>query len=403
MRSDTPPRMDDLNDHSGTDDDDVPGELDDDIEIIEFYEGSDDSDSDEADHDAEGETTFPEPSRNDAVTTFREHTGSVFACAVSADAKHVVSGGEDDRGYVWSLQTGETLFQCTGHKDSVTCVGFNYDSTLVATGDMSGLIRVWSVAAKELVWEFETSDLSWLEWHQAANVLLVGTADGSSWLWKIPSGDCKTLQSFGPASSAGKILPDGKRAVTAYEDGTFRLWDLKGGSVTHAVTGGNAHNAAVTCLDCSDDLIATGSMDGGVKLTNAGNGKVLASLRCDGDASGDSANSVETVGLDPSVQTLAVGMLSGDLGLWDVGTLVQKQGCPHPAGVVKLLWKGPNCMVTACLDSVVRAWDTRSGQTVCSWEGHRAEILDVALAPDGQSVVTASEDGTCAIYKWSQD
>lgn len=401
MRSETPPRMDDLNDHSGTDDDDMPGELDDDIEIIEYYEGSDESDSDDADQDADGEVTIPEPSRNDAVTTFREHTGPVFACAVSADGKHVVSGGEDDRGYVWNLQTGEQLFQCTGHKDSVTCVGFNFDSTLVATGDMSGMIRVWSVTDKELVWEFETADLNWLEWHQAANVLLVGTADGSSWLWKIPSGDCKTLQSFGPASSAGKILPDGKRAVTAYEDGSFRLWDLKGGSVTHAVTGGNAHSLAVTCLDCSDDLVATGSTDGGVKLTNAGNGKVLASLRC--DASGDDANSVETVGLDPSVTTLAIGMLSGNLGLWDVGTLVQKQGCPHPAGVVKLLWKGPHTLVTACLDSVVREWDTRSGQTISSWEGHRAEILDVALAADGRSIVTASEDGTCAVYRWSRD
>lgn len=46
-----------------------------------------------------------------------------------------------------------------GHKDSVTCVGFSYDSTFVATGDMGGFIKVWRVDAKEEIWSFEVGDL----------------------------------------------------------------------------------------------------------------------------------------------------------------------------------------------------------------------------------------------------
>lgn len=46
-----------------------------------------------------------------------------------------------------------------GHKDSVTCAGFSHDSVFVATGDMSGLIKVWRVDAKEEVWSFEVGDL----------------------------------------------------------------------------------------------------------------------------------------------------------------------------------------------------------------------------------------------------
>ena len=49
----------------------------------------------------------------------------------------------------------------------------------------------------------------WLQWHQAAPVLLVGTSDGQVWMWKIPSGDCKTFVGFGPAALCGQILPDG--------------------------------------------------------------------------------------------------------------------------------------------------------------------------------------------------
>ena len=48
---------------------------------------------------------------------------------------------------------------CSGHKDSVTCVGFNHDSSLVVTGDMAGLIKVWSVDSQQDVWSYEVDDL----------------------------------------------------------------------------------------------------------------------------------------------------------------------------------------------------------------------------------------------------
>lgn len=46
-----------------------------------------------------------------------------------------------------------------GHKDSVTCAVFNHDSSLVASGDMSGLIKVWKIQSKEEIWSFEVGDL----------------------------------------------------------------------------------------------------------------------------------------------------------------------------------------------------------------------------------------------------
>lgn len=36
---------------------------------------------------------------------------------------------------------------------------FSHDSKYVATGDMSGLIKVWSFATGVEIWSFETSDL----------------------------------------------------------------------------------------------------------------------------------------------------------------------------------------------------------------------------------------------------
>lgn len=47
----------------------------------------------------------------------------------------------------------------TGHKDSVTCAIFSHDSSLVATGDMGGLIKVWKLESREEIWSFEVGDL----------------------------------------------------------------------------------------------------------------------------------------------------------------------------------------------------------------------------------------------------
>lgn len=51
------------------------------------------------------------------------------------------------------------FFVPAGHKDSVTCAVFSHDSSLVASGDMSGMIKVWKVETKEEIWSFEVGDL----------------------------------------------------------------------------------------------------------------------------------------------------------------------------------------------------------------------------------------------------
>ncbi|GCC17618.1 hypothetical protein chiPu_0022630, partial [Chiloscyllium punctatum] len=119
-----------------------------------------------------------------------------------------VTGGEDDTAFVWRLTDGEVLLECTGHKDSVISASFSHDSALVVTGDMSGVIKVWKVETKEEIWSFEVGDLQWVEWHPCAHVLLTGTDEGSCWMWKIPSGECKTFSGPGCQATCGKVLPD---------------------------------------------------------------------------------------------------------------------------------------------------------------------------------------------------
>lgn len=177
--------------------------------------------------------------QDDSRLVFTKHKEPVLSCALSYNGDLAISGGQDDIAYVWNVTSGDVLFQCTGHKDSVACVAFSQRDTFVATGDMSGFIQVWRKEDGVKVFEYEIDDLNWIQWHPAVNnVLLAGTAKGDAWMWKvIDDYTCKTFQSYGSANSSGKCLPDGKRVVMGYEDGSIRIWDLKGASVQYAITG----------------------------------------------------------------------------------------------------------------------------------------------------------------------
>ncbi|XP_061082388.1 angio-associated migratory cell protein isoform X2 [Conger conger] len=317
----------------------------------DLAEEFEDVDFDEAAGDAdEGWETEDEmeADQDDSELTFSKHTGSVFCVSLDpASNSLAVTGGEDDKGFVWRVSDGEVLFECTGHKDSVTCASFSHDSKLVATGDMSGLVKVWKVETKEEVWSFEVGDLEWMEWHRCAPVLLAGAADGSVWMWKVPGGDCRTFQSPGCRAVCGAVLPDGKRAVVGYEDGVVRFWDLKQGNTIHVIKGSDGHQGALTCMACNTDgsLVLTGSVDSCAKLINTATGKVVGVFSIeDSKAAGskgdeEESNSVESVGFCKVLPLIAVAYLGGTLAIYDMSTQQLRHRCQHKAGIVQLQWE----------------------------------------------------------------
>ncbi|KAM6152256.1 angio-associated migratory cell protein isoform 2-T2 [Erethizon dorsatum] len=347
---------------------------------------------------------------DDSEVTFALHSASVFC--VSLDPKTntlAVTGGEDDKAFVWRLSDGELLFECAGHKDSVTCAGFSHDSTLVATGDMSGLLKVWQVDTKEEVWSFEAGDLEWMEWHPRAPVLLAGTADGNTWMWKVPNGDCKTFQGPNCPATCGRVLPDGKRAVVGYEDGTIRIWDLKQGNAIHVLKGTEGHQGPLTCVAANQDgsLILTGSVDCQAKLVSATTGKAVGVFRPEtvasqpnlGEGEESESNSVESLGFCSVMPLAAVGYLDGTLAIYDLSTQTLRHQCQHQSGIVQLLWEAGTAVVYTCsLDGIVRLWDARTGRLLTDYRGHTAEILDFALSKDASLVVTTSGDHKAKVF-----
>lgn len=394
------------------DSDPSPEDVANELEDIEVAGDNHDAHDEEWETEDEGIDESTEPVQDDSEVTFSKHSGLVFC--VSLDPKSntlAVTGGEDDKAFVWRVSDGELQFEITGHTDSVVCASFNHDSSLVATGDMNGIIKVWKVESKEEIWAFEVGDLEWMDWHPCAQVLMVGTTQGSSWMWKIPSGECKTFQGPSCPATCGKFLPDGRRAVIGYEDGTVRFWDLKQGNAIHVLKGHDGHLGSLTCVAVNKDgsLVLTGSVDSSTKLLNTNTGKVVDMFLIEGkpprkpdlDEEKEEKEfiSVESVAFCNVLPLIAIGHLNGMLAIYDISTQTLRHHCQHETGIVKVLWEENSPLVYSCsMDGTVRLWDARSGKLLNKYSGHTAEILDFTINREASVMVTAAGDGKAKVF-----
>lgn len=204
--------------------------------------------------------------KDESILTFDKHKSPVFSCSLHPSKSWACTGGEDDMGYVWDTNTGEVVYEITGHKDTVIGCSFNFDGTYLASGDIAGEIQVFKFAdGFRKVWEYSMGDMCWMKWHPSANVLMAGAESGEIYVWRIPSGDCKILPGQGQKCEAAELTGDGKKIFAGYGDGTLRLWDIKSSTVISEVTSTHplAHTDNVSAVSCDPEnpLYMSGSED----------------------------------------------------------------------------------------------------------------------------------------------
>lgn len=153
-KPDTPPASPGFGPEAMNDEDDV---IEDNmVEVIDL------DDEDSGNEVSGNEDLLPE---DNSTMTFKGHGKAVFSIHFHPkNPEIVVSGGEDDRAYVWNAKSGEILMQTPIFKDSVIFTKFNNDGAFLALADMAGNIKIYKVAdgvpKDQMIWTFETSDLT---------------------------------------------------------------------------------------------------------------------------------------------------------------------------------------------------------------------------------------------------
>ena len=204
----------------------------------------------------------------------REAWAETEVRAVASNARLVIAGCDGGALGRWWLIDGRLAGRTTreGAHDKVRAVAALDDVVVSAGAD--GRLRAWDAANMEPIAEYaEDPPAPWRTLTRVGpTVVAAGSEDGRVVLW-----DVETLQTQSLAGHAGRIWastmagPDA--LITVSFDRSMRRWDLVDGTTT--ATSGDPLGASWGVTAVADDLLATASPIGVVRLVQADNFEVI--------------------------------------------------------------------------------------------------------------------------------
>jgi WD40 repeat protein len=154
------------------------------------------------------------------------------------------------------------------------------------------------------------------------------------------------------------------------------------------------HSSPVSTVAYSPDgrFIASGDMDGLVKLWNASSQVELYTFR-------SASNRVSSVAFSPDNLHLAAAGQDTLVRRWDLQTAAELTPLEGPSGAVTSLAYSPTLLAAGSDDGKVYLWNMPDGVILGVLSGHTSYVTSVAFAPDGSILAAGGEDDT--IWLWS--
>jgi len=191
---------------------------------------------------------------------------------------------------------------------------------------------------------------------------------------------------------SAQFSPDGQRVVTASYDKTARLWDAATG---RPIGEPMKHDGWVNSAQFSPDggRVVTASNDNTARLWDSTTGRPIGEPM-------KHVGPVNSAQFSPNSQRVVTASKDRTARLWDA-TTGKPIGEPmkHEDDVVSVQFS-PNgeWIVTASYDNTARVWDSATGKSVGGPMKHEKEVYTAQFSPDGQRVVTASYDNTARLW-----
>ncbi|XP_017790200.1 PREDICTED: dynein assembly factor with WDR repeat domains 1-like [Habropoda laboriosa] len=328
--------------------------------------------------------------------TLHTHLLPLTNVAFDKLGKRCLTGSYDRTCKVWDIDNGTELLTLEGHQNAVYTVSFNNTtSDKILTGSFDKTAKVWCSRighCLQTMWGHDAQVVV-AKFSPNNSKVATGSMDMTSKIFQLATGDeMGTLRGHTAEIVALHFNNDGSQIITGSFDGTVSVWDTRTFGRTSVLIGHRSElSNCVYNFDCS--LIASSSMDKTVKVWDTRMNSCLATLR-------EHEDEVLDVTFDNNGKKLATASSDTTARVWDVSTNFQQLALMK--GHREEVSKGnPSSqhLLTSSSDGTSKLWSVKSGCCIQVLDGHTDDVFSCAFSYDGDTIITASKDNTCMIWR----
>ncbi|MFB2894059.1 NB-ARC domain-containing protein [Aerosakkonemataceae cyanobacterium BLCC-F50] len=336
---------------------------------------------------------------------FNQAFGSIVSVDFSPNGKLVASGDATGELYLWSLDRAlnsasnfcQPLLTLKGHSSWVWSIDFSPSGQIIASCGEDQTIRIWDVSTGEClrILQGHTSVILSVSFSPDGQLLATSSGDATVKIWDINTGNC--LHTFSGNTNQNRtvaISPNGQLVASGSADQTMRIWDIKTGGLLKVLTG---HQGQVWTIDFHPNgkLIASGSHDQTVRIWDVNTGECLKILQ-------GHQGQVWSVAFSPDGKSLASGSGDRTIKIWQVET---GQCLKTFRAHTNLIWSvafSPDgrTIASGSEDQTMKLWDVQTGQLLRCFQGYAIQIWSVCFSPNDEMLASCGTDSTIRIWNY---
>ncbi|KAF9207925.1 hypothetical protein BGZ49_010200 [Haplosporangium sp. Z 27] len=297
---------------------------------------------------------------SDYLRTLIGHTNSIKCMVYSPDGSLLVSGSDDKTMRIWDVETGECRHKLSDYGYRITGIVFSPKGDTIINC-IEDTMQFWNVETGEKILSNSYITGFWYQgpiYSPKGDQFTIGDQYGTLEVKDIKTGDrvcypggdyirCIVYSPKGDQIATGRPVNDSFNNSRE----TLVLWDSKTGeSIIHLV--GHTGSVNVIVYSPKGDLIASSSDDMTVRVWNVETGACIQTLS-------NFQYEIDCIAFSPKRDQIACSSIK---------------------------------------DTKLRLWDVQIGTSRHSFDNHKKTILSVAYSPKGDHVASGGNDGMARVW-----
>jgi WD40 repeat protein len=315
-----------------------------------------------------------------------DHGGPLRQAAIDAAGTRVLTRGEDGVVRLWNARTGQPIQGELGPARRFAAAALSADGSRIVTVTGEGRTQLWDAATgtprgDPLPLEGAVSIAAF----DSTGKRLVTVADRMIALRDVETGAQRLIDAQQPVTHAA-LDPTGTYLLSISSTADATLWLADSGSRLAQFP-----EVAQAAFNGEGTRIVAAFFDGTVKLIETASPERVVQILERSDPFG-------FVGFDLRAERVITAS-SGTAQVWSAGGTPIGKPLQH-AG--RVLWAGfspdGERVMTASDDGTARIWDAGTGHESGSPLRHGSAVVSAAFSDDGSTIVTAAKDGTARVW-----